>query len=86
MKKGVRMNLYCWNHNKTHPFTPGEVEQIVYALTAMEFEAKRSPEGNGEEYDPKLLCCPREALALAQDSECYLEQVEQGVARRRDAA
>jgi hypothetical protein len=79
------MDLYCWPHNKTHPFTPGEVEQIVYALTAMEFEAKRSPEGNWEEYSPKQLCCPREALSLAQDSECYLEQVQQGVECRRAA-
>lgn len=79
------MQLYCWNHNKTHPFTPGEVEQIVYALTAMEFDSRRSDEGQWEEYSPKLLHCPREVLSLAQDSECYLEQVEQGVACRRAA-
>jgi len=23
------MLLYCWNHNMTHQFAPGEVERIV---------------------------------------------------------
>ncbi|GAA0583175.1 hypothetical protein GCM10010172_80270 [Paractinoplanes ferrugineus] len=80
------MDLYCWNHNKVHPFTPGEVEQIVYALTAEVWTAHQlgDPDGDYREYDPKWLICPREALAMGQDSECYLEQVEQGVACRRD--
>jgi hypothetical protein len=76
---------HCWNHNHVHRFTSGEVEQIVYALTAMVFDADQRDDGEGLEYSPKLLHCPIEVLALAQDSECYLEQVEQGVACRSAA-
>jgi hypothetical protein len=79
------MQLYCWNHNMVHPFAPGEAERIVYALTGMLSTAESSePLDNPPYGDPKLVC-PREALALAQDSECYLEHVEQGVACRRAA-
>lgn len=80
------MRLYCWNHNLVHQFTPGEVEQIVYAFTGLLFDARREEvDGDYAEYHPKLMMCPKEALMLANDSECYLEHVEQGVACRRDA-
>jgi hypothetical protein len=79
------MDLYCWPHNTVHTFTPGEVEQVVYALTAMVFDADQRDQ-SGEEYSPNLLACPQTALSLAQDSECYLEQVEQGVECRKELA
>lgn len=77
------MDLHCWPHNRTHHFTPGEVEQIVYALTGMlSTEETAEPLGLQE---PRLIC-PKEALALARDSECYLEHVEQGVECRKALA
>lgn len=78
------MDLYCWPHNTVHQFTPGGVEQVVYALTAMVF-ASGQKHGEGEEYSPRRLVCPQTVLSLARDSECYLEHVEQGVTCRRAA-
>lgn len=78
------MDLYCWPHITVHQFTPGEVEHVVYALTAMVFDAGQR-EQSGEEYAPRRLVCPQTVLSLARDSECYLEQVEQGVTCRRAA-
>lgn len=76
------MNLYCWSHNTVHPFTPGDVEGIVYALTAQLGEAEKSePIQDPREY-PRLIC-PKDALYLAGDSEAYLEHVEQGIESRR---
>jgi hypothetical protein len=78
------MDLYCWPHNTTHRLTAGEVEQAVYALTGMLFDARRDDADNDyAEYHPKLLPCPKESLMLARDSECYLEHTEQGVESRK---
>lgn len=78
--------LHCWHHNIVHPFTAGEVERIVYALTGMLFDARHEDaDGDYAGYQPRLMLCPKEALVLARDSECYLEHVEQGVESRRSA-
>lgn len=80
------MNLHCWQHNTVHSFTAGEVEQVVYAMTGMLFDARREDADDSyAEYHPQLMLCPSEALTLARDSECYLEHVEQGVESRRSA-
>lgn len=80
------MKLYCWYHNTVHPLTDGETEQIVYAMTGMLFDANRDDaDDRYAEYHPKLMLCPKEALAMARDSECYLEHVEQGIENRRAA-
>lgn len=78
------MKLYCWAHNIVHALTPGQVEQVVYAFTGALFDARRrDADLDCVEYHPKLMLCPKEALMLARDSECYREHVEQGVESRR---
>lgn len=81
------MNLYCWHHNATHRFAGGEVEQIVYAMTGMLFDARQEgADADYAQYHPNLMICPMETLMLARDSECYLEHVEQGIESRRALA
>lgn len=74
------MNLYCWAHNTVHEFTPDDVEQIVYALTAWAYDSEA---GTDEHVDSKRMACPKTMLHMASESEAYLEHVEQGVECRK---
>jgi hypothetical protein len=75
------VRLHCWTHNTTHHLTPGQAEQVVYALTAATSDAVISDIVPVGEYP-----CPLEALRWAGDPELYAEHVQQGVESRRAAA
>lgn len=76
------MNLYCWAHNTAHPFTPDDVEEIVYALTGVFADAEC---GNWSSRIRRMRC-PKEVLGWARDGEMYYEHVEQGVECRKAIA
>ncbi len=79
------MDLYCWPHNTVHPFTPGQVEQIVYCLTGQLGDAEQAGPIQNPQADPRF-ACPKDVLYWARDSEAYLEHVEQGVECRKAMA
>lgn len=83
------MNLYCHGCNKTHEFTAGQAERLVYTLQGQFADALCSDKVAGEPYE--MIPCLEETLRNSWDSECYYEfaaemvECRQGLARERQA-
>jgi len=75
------------SHPLAHDMTAGEVERLVYALTAgmadAETEVDRGPDVG--RYPFEVMVCPVEYQRVARDPEMYAEHIEQMVEMRRDA-
>lgn len=84
------MNLYCTACNRTHRYTAGEVERIVYALQAAEADERTADVQDRHDAgkDPMVEAhCFNYVLALAgPGSEMYWEHVENMVENRRLSA
>lgn len=80
------MHLYCTRHNTTHEMTEGDVEQVVYALTAAQADAVCEPDGDridAGDLPDQHMACPQEVLRSWTDPEVYAEWIEGCIESRK---
>lgn len=70
------LRFYCWPHRTNHEFGLKDVEKIVYALGASDWDGWNDAHIPSGEKDPQ---CLLEVLRGANDAEDYAEHVEQGI-------
>lgn len=75
------------SHPLAHKMTAGEVEQLVYVLTAAVATAETEEESPEAGQDPvAAMGCPVEWLRVGRDPEMYAEHIEGMLVTRKAAA
>lgn len=82
----MKIPLWCPTHDEHHSFTAGEIERIVYALSAGLAEEATASDINdrhliGAAFEDAL-SCPLEVLGWSRDGEMYAEHTGRFVAMR----
>lgn len=74
------------SHPLAHDMTSGDVERLVYVLTASTADAETCPADerpDAGEASWSVMRCPVDWLRAARDPEMYAEHIEQMVEQRR---
>lgn len=72
------------SHPLAHRLTAGQIERLVYTLSAALVDEANDANPAPEDRDHEE-SCPLDVLAWSEEPECYLEHVEGRIEQRREA-